>query len=113
MKSQKKNKFKSQDPLASLDQIESYETQLSKTEIMIINNIFNNIDDFHTLQENIRTTLKDGSLNKYQLLDFFDQVVNDAVKDLDNDKKFKQGRGILFRMLFELPELLQDTIKHV
>jgi hypothetical protein len=112
MKDQRKNdETKSQDPLAQLDQIESYDTVLSKIEIKIVDNIFNNINDFYTLQENIRSALKDESLNKYQLLDFFDHVVNDALNDLNNEKKHKHRRGILFRMLFELPELLQDTIK--
>ena len=114
MKDQRNSEeIKSQDPLAQLDQIESYDIRLSKTETRIVNNIFNNINDFYTLQENIRSALKDESLNKYQLLDFFDHVVNDALNDLNNEKRHKQNRGILFRMLFELPELLQDTIKSV
>ena len=107
MKDQRKSvETKSQDPLAQLDQIESYDTKLSKTETRIVNSIFNNINDFYTLQENIRSALKEETLNKYQLLDFFDHVVNDALNDLNNGKKHKHNRGILFRMLFELPELL-------
>ena len=114
MKDQRKyDETMSQDPLAQLDQIESYDTRLSKTEIQIVDNIFNSMNDFFTLQENIRSALKDESLNKYQLLDFFDHVVKDALNDLNNEKKHKHSRGILFRVLFELPELLQDTIKRV
>lgn len=109
MDQENKNKNKSIDPLASLDDIENVNEVLSKSDIHLINSVFNNIEDFNQIIDNFEYAIGEKEIDKKDLeriLDSIFEVVNYRIRE--KVQKSKKKRSLLFRLIFELPELIRN-----
>ena len=73
-------------PLDILDNIESFSIKLSRKEQRVVNSIFQDIKEFESLQERMKNALIEEKVNRIELLDFFEYVVNDTVSEVKLEK---------------------------
>jgi hypothetical protein len=73
-------------PLDILDNIESFSIKLSRKEQRVVNSIFQDIKEFESLQERMKNALVEEKVNRIELLDFFEYIVNDTVSEVKLEK---------------------------
>ena len=73
-------------PLDILDNIESFSIKLSRKEQRVVNSIFQDIKEFESLQERMKNALIEEKVDRIELLDFFEYVVNDTVSEVKLEK---------------------------
>jgi len=96
-----------------LYQLEKDVASLDEDELLIINKIFNDISDFYSLKENIRTVIIDNDLKKRDIEEFFINLIGSSsnVKytlGTSNDSSIKKS---LWKYVFELPEILKGGLR--
>ena len=109
----KDNSHTNDDPLIELDQIENIEIKLTSQELIIINNIFSNIGDFQQLIDNIEQVILNNIVDEKVLLSFVDNRLRKTIKRIFKEKRINNPekgnkRSLLFRLIFELPELIKE-----
>jgi hypothetical protein len=82
-------------PLEMLDNIESCRIKLSRREQKVVDNIFQNIEEFESLQIRMKNALIEEKVNRIQLLDFFDYIVNDTVSEVNLEKMLQPQNNLL------------------
>ena len=82
-------------PLEMLDNIESCRIKLSRREQKVVDSIFQNIDEFESLQVRMKNALIDEKVNRLQLLDFFDYIVNDTVSEVNLEKMLQPQNNLI------------------
>ena len=82
-------------PLEMLDNIESCRIKLSKREQKVVDSIFQNIEEFESLQIRMKNALIEEKVNRIQLLDFFDYIVNDTVSEVNLEKMLQPQNSII------------------
>lgn len=83
-------------PLEMLDNIESCRIKLSRREQKVVDNIFQNIEEFESLQIRMKKALIEEKVNRIQLLDFFDYIVNDTVSEVNLEKMLQPQNNLLY-----------------
>ena len=109
----KDNFHTNDDPLIEIDQIENIEIKLTNQELIIINNIFSNIGDFQQLIDNIEQVILNDVVDERVLLSFVDNRLRKTIKRIFKEKRINNPekgnkRSLLFRLIFELPELIKE-----
>ena len=97
------------DPLAKLDDIENVNEVLSKSDIDLINSVFNSMEDFNQIIDNFEYALGEKEIDKKDLeriLNSMFEVVNYRIRE--KVQKTRKKRSLLFRLIFELPELIRN-----
>lgn len=97
--------------LHDLDNIEDVHHILSEADLLIINNMFNNAEDFYQIVDSFERVLYDKIIDKKdfrKVLNSISKIVNYRIIT-QRSKEPKKKRSLLFRLLFELPELINNT----
>ena len=82
-------------PLEMLDDIESCRIKLSRREQKVVDSIFQNIEEFESLQVRMKNALIEEKVNRIQLLDFFDYIVNDTVSEVNLEKMLQPQNNLI------------------
>jgi hypothetical protein len=94
--------------LNDIDDVEEISGILSKSEIEKINKVFNSIDDFYQFLETFDCALENKDINTGDIkivLDSIYKFINHRSKNRVKKSMMKK-RGLLLRLIFELPELI-------
>lgn len=103
------------DPLDGLYQLEDNMDSLNFEERVIIDGLFKGLDDLYEFQENINNIIMDGRITRTSIKDFFISLIDNEFLIEGDEKrgisKYKKRKSIIFRMFFELPELVKEAIQ--
>lgn len=96
-----------------LYQLEKDVASLDEDELLIINKIFDDISDFYSLKENIRTVIIDNDLKKRDIEKFFINLISSSsnVKYTLGTSKDSSIKKSLWKYVFELPEILKGGLR--
>lgn len=105
-----------EDPLSELYQLDQDETNIDKEDLIMITKIFDDIEDFHKFRNNIKNLISNDSMIEDKIINFFKNLVENISGDkhisgqnrIDTDHVTR--KNILFRLIFELPELIRERI---
>ena len=98
------------DPLFDLYNIENTKKILNDEEISLINNIFNEIEEFYQITDIFENALSTNQLNHQQLNKIFKTITKIAYYKASL-KTHKQPKKNLVRTFFELPEIISKKIR--
>jgi hypothetical protein len=98
------------DPLSDLYNIENTQKILNDEEISLINNIFNEVEEFYQITDIFENALSNNQLNHQQLNKIFKAITKIAYYKTSL-KANKQPKKNLVRTFFELPEIISKKIR--
>jgi hypothetical protein len=98
------------DPLSDLYNIENTQKILNDEEISLINNIFNEVEEFYQITDIFENALSTNQLNHQQLNKIFKAITKIAYYKTSL-KAHKQPKKTLVRTFFELPEIISKKIR--
>lgn len=105
-----------EDPLSELYQLDQDETNIDKEDLIMITKIFDDIEDFHKFRKNIKNLISDDSMIEDKIINFFKNLIEDISGDKHTsgqnriDTDYVTRKNILFRLIFELPEVIRERI---
>ena len=97
------------DPLDNLYNIEDIDTILNEEEIRLINNVFNELEEFNQITDSLENALSKNLITDYQLNKIF-KTIKKIVYHKTSLKMGKQAKKSLVRTFFELPEIISKKI---
>jgi hypothetical protein len=97
------------DPLCDLYNIENIDKILTDEEISLINNIFNEIEEFYQITDIFENALSTNQLNHQQLNKIF-KIISKTAYYNTSLKKNRPKKKSLVRTFFELPEIISKKI---
>lgn len=100
---------KNKDSLNNIYNIENINMILDEEEIKVINKLFNELEDFFQITDNIENALTDNRINYNQINTLFDTIKKVAYYKTSL-KTHKAPKKNLVRTLFELPEIISKKI---
>jgi hypothetical protein len=98
-------------PLDGLDNIEDIDHILSEEDLRIINKVFDSTDHFYQIIDTFENALSNKDIEKKEMkraLFSISKILN-YKRITSRTKNQKKKRSLLFRLLFELPELITST----
>ena len=97
------------DPLIDLYNIEDIQTILNDEEIRLINNVFNEMEEFNQITDTIENALSNNRTNHQQLNKIFKTIIKIAY--YKTALKVREPRKkSFFKTFFELPEIISKKI---
>ncbi len=97
------------DPLYDLDNIENIQKILNDEEISLINNVFNEIEEFYQITDIFENALSTNQLTHQQLNKIFKTIKKIAYYKTSL-KINRPPKKSLVRTFFELPEMISKKI---